>query len=128
MTIRRRSLYSLAWLGAGFGLAASNLPLDLPSTCFFHRVTGLPCCMCGMTHAFCALAHGHIHDAIAFHLASVPLAAMVAAAGALLAAEVVVDRPVLRPVWKRAGRWVVYAWLPILFLGWAINLTHALSG
>ena len=128
MSIRTRALYSLAFLGAGFGLAATNLPLHLPSTCMFHRLTGLPCCTCGMTHAFCAMAHGHIHDAFAFHLASIPLAGLIAAAVVLLTAEAWQNRQYLRPAWNRSSRWIIWAWLPLLFVGWGINLTKALSG
>lgn len=38
--------------------------------CGFLWLTGRPCPLCGMTRGFCALAKGHIAEAIAFNLLS----------------------------------------------------------
>jgi Protein of unknown function (DUF2752) len=64
-------------------LAARLLPLlELPYTCPFRALTGLPCATCGMTHAFVHLAHGEAAAAVA----ASPLGAALAAGTWLLAA------------------------------------------
>ena len=61
------------WLscGAAAALALSFLwsPSGLPGfdVCFFHRLTGLPCPGCGLTHSFCAISHGDFCAAWAYN-------------------------------------------------------------
>jgi hypothetical protein len=38
------------------------------SFCWFHRITGLPCLLCGMTRSFAATARLHVSDAFYYHL------------------------------------------------------------
>jgi hypothetical protein len=65
-----------AAIGALSFLVARYLPvLALPYTCPARGLLGIPCATCGMTHAFVALAHGDLLDA----LASSPLGAALAA-------------------------------------------------
>ena len=49
------------WVPAATAFALSFVwrPSGLPNAdiCLFHRLTGLPCPGCGMTHSFCAISH-----------------------------------------------------------------------
>jgi Protein of unknown function (DUF2752) len=38
-----------------------------PPICPFKLMFGIPCPGCGLTHSFCALAHGHLAAAVQFH-------------------------------------------------------------
>jgi hypothetical protein len=40
---------------------------DGPVVCLFRRVTGLPCPSCGLTRSFCAMSHGDLRSAGAYH-------------------------------------------------------------
>lgn len=39
----------------------------LAPACTFHRLTGWQCPTCGLTRAFCALSHGQLETAWAYH-------------------------------------------------------------
>jgi hypothetical protein len=123
MTLRKRAIIILSLFAAGAALAASRLPLQLPSVCLFKRITGLPCCGCGMTHAFCAMARGHFEDAANFNLAAIPLAVIVAISGLLLLAEAIDNKPHLDPAWQKTKRIILWAGAPILLLSWILNLS-----
>jgi len=54
-----------AVIGALSFLAARFLPvLAIPYTCPARGLLGIPCATCGMTHAFVALAHGDLANAL----------------------------------------------------------------
>ena len=64
-----------AWRGlvlAALGAAGAAIPtrfwLGLPDLCVFHRLTGLPCPTCGLTRSWSALLHGHLAEALQYHL------------------------------------------------------------
>lgn len=122
MTLRTRALLLLPLAPIGAALAYTALPLELPPVCLFKRFTGLPCPSCGMTHAFCALAHGRIADAAHFNLASLPLALLLAVGFTLLALELFTNRPCVTPLWQKSKRFVVLAGAPILLTAWCLNL------
>jgi hypothetical protein len=42
------------------------------SFCLFHRVTGLPCLLCGMTRSFVATFHLQFSDALRYHFLGPP--------------------------------------------------------
>ena len=44
-----------------------------PVLCLMHGVVGLPCPACGLTRAFCDLAHGRLADAAAQNAVAFPL-------------------------------------------------------
>jgi len=130
MTLRKRALYLLATLGAAYALAASRLPLSphVPELCIFKRVTGIPCCGCGMTHAFCALAHGQVQQAADFNLASLPLALLLVITTLLLLLEALRNKPHLAPFWNKSKDLLWHATLPIFLLAWLVNLAKLYTG
>jgi len=109
-------------MGAGYLTAWSGWPLHLPTLCPFKLVTGMPCGACGLTHAFCALAHGEVARAIDFNIGVVPLACMAGAATLLAAYEVIRNRPLVMPAWKIARRQLVWGGVAVFAVGWTINL------
>lgn len=88
---------------------------DGPIVCLLRGLTGLPCPSCGLTRAFCALAHLELREALHFHALSPFVFAAVVATPFLAAYEVATRRPVSRP------------WLYSSKLAWclaALFLTH----
>jgi hypothetical protein len=74
---------NLVLLAAFTGAALACLSLFQPADwliCPFRWLTGLLCPLCGMTHALCALGHGHIREALRLHALS-PLVYVLFAAG-----------------------------------------------
>jgi hypothetical protein len=51
-----------------------------PVLCASHGLVGIPCPACGLTRAFCSLAHGRFGEAAARNAVSFPLAALMLAA------------------------------------------------
>jgi hypothetical protein len=80
----------LIGLTAMFVIAALWHPPDEPQLilCPFRALTHYPCPGCGMTHAFCALAHGELLRAIKFNALSPLLFLAALAAWANAAATV----------------------------------------
>jgi hypothetical protein len=64
-----------------------------PVLCVLHGVVGLPCPACGLTHAFCDLAHGRLAAAAAHNAAGLPLFAFFLLAVPTAAAELILRRP-----------------------------------
>ena len=91
--IKNRILLAAAapvlWAAAWFYAPYSRSP---PPICPLHGLVGLPCPGCGMTRAFCSLAHMNLADALRFN-PLVFLFAILLTAGALVAlAEIVRGR------------------------------------
>jgi hypothetical protein len=59
------------WVPAASALAMSIVcrPSGLPNAdiCLFHRLIGLPCPGCGLTHSFCAISHASFGAAWAYN-------------------------------------------------------------
>ena len=72
-----------ARLAVALGVVAALNFVTLPDVplCAFRWITHRPCPLCGLTHAFVALAHGNFGEAIHLHALS-PVAAV--ALGALV--------------------------------------------
>ena len=69
---RRRALLVLLGLTVMFVTSAVWRPADNPTfnLCPLFALTGVPCPGCGMTRAFCALAHGEFLRAVHFNALS----------------------------------------------------------
>jgi hypothetical protein len=77
--VRTADLAAAAVLTAVFAASLAWTPPDEGGfvLCIFNRITGLPCPGCGLTRSFCALGHGELARAAAFH----PLGPAIYAAG-----------------------------------------------
>jgi hypothetical protein len=90
--------------------------------CLFHRVTHLPCLLCGMTRSMSATAQGHLADAFTYHFLGPPLFLAVTGGVALLAAEYVLRRPILPRPSRRARVFVGWGILALLVAAWVAKL------
>ena len=109
-----------------FAVARFLPVLAVPYTCPMKGIFGIPCATCGMTHAFVALAHGAVGDAVA----ASPLGALLAAVAWLYAAadlcRAALDLPL--PVLDlKLQRAVVAAAVAALALNWAWLLSTGSS-
>ncbi len=91
-------IFSLPLLVAAVRL----LPLsNLPSTCVFYSVTGLPCPTCGMTRAVIALTRFDLQRAAYFHPLAVVFGAAVTVLWGLMVYEVATGRSTASMAWIR---------------------------
>ena len=90
--------------------------------CLFHRITGIPCLLCGMTRSMAATSQGHLVEAFRFHLLGPPLFLLVVVVTAALAAEFVVSRPILPRPGKRTRRILAWGTLGLLTVTWVVRL------
>jgi hypothetical protein len=121
MTCRLRAILMLGGIAGGAALAWSKVPLELPGTCLFRRITGLPCASCGLTHAACALAHGEFWAAERYNLAAVPLAVLGAVLLVGLVMEVWTNRPWLTPAWRRSRRVLTVGIVALMATAWVFH-------
>lgn len=63
-----------------------------PVVCVLHGVLGLPCPACGLTHAFCNLAHGRLAAAAAHNAFAFPLFILFLVAIPTAVIELVLER------------------------------------
>jgi len=102
--------------------AWTGVLLKSPVFCPLRRFTGIPCGSCGLTRAIVALIHGDLMTAIHFHLAA-PLLFLAGVLIVLISgAELVLDRDLLGPLWRRWGSIAIWLTLGIILMGWGINL------
>jgi len=90
--------------------------------CLFHRITGIPCLLCGMTRSMAATAHGRLAEAFRFHLLGPPLFLLAAAVTVGLAAEFIVSRPILPRPGKRARKIMAWGALGLFLAAWVARL------
>ncbi len=114
--------------GLGAVLLASWLidPGRLPGLCVFRLLTGLPCMFCGLTHAFHALSHGLLTEALRFHPLVLPAYGLVVfhfilACVRLLGWKHTRLLPALTPMGMLAGTFTVFT------LVWILRLAHLMA-
>lgn len=90
--------------------------------CLFHRVTGLPCLLCGMTRSLAATAHGRITEAFRLHLLGPPLFVLVLFTTCALLAEKALGRPILPRPGKNAWKRLSWITLVLLTAAWVTRL------
>jgi len=130
LRVKRRISHEAAMLGGGILILVGafvypyleGIADTITPGCLFHRITGLPCLLCGMTRSFAATIHGHLGEAFRMHLLGPPLFLAVLVVSAALAAEFIFSRRILpRPgeqAWKSIGLWT----LGILAAAWVARL------
>lgn len=91
--------------------------------CLFHRVTGLPCLLCGMTRSLAATAHGRLEEAFRLHLLGPPVFFLVVAATAALTAELVSSRRILPRPGRGAVKMAAWGVLGLLIAAWVARMT-----
>ncbi len=122
----RRAWFVLLGLTAMFVTAALWRPPDEPLwvLCPFRALTHYPCPGCGMTRAFCALAHFEFWRAVKFNALS-PLLFLVALAAWARAAATVFHGERLRSLFARLPRPTPTAsklMLALVIVWWAARL------
>lgn len=90
--------------------------------CLFHRLTGLPCLLCGMTRSLAASAHGRLEEAFRLHFLGPPLLIVVVAVTLLLAMEFAFGRPILPRPGKRGRMLMAWGTLGLLVAAWVARL------
>jgi hypothetical protein len=99
-----------------------GLAQHIPMICPLRRCTGIPCASCGLTRAAVALCQGQLAAASRQNLAAIPLAVAFFAWLFLLAWEVVTQRSVIRPLWKRYSGVLTWMAVGLMLAAWCINL------
>jgi hypothetical protein len=97
---------------------------DGPIVCLLRGFVGIPCPSCGLTRAFCALAHLELREALRYHALSPILFAAVVATPFVASYEIATRRAISRPwlfssklAWVLAGLFLIHhvvrsaAWL-----------------
>jgi len=90
--------------------------------CLFHRLTGLPCLLCGMTRSLAATAHGRWEEAFRMHLLGPPLFFFILAATVSLAAEKALSRRLLPRPGRKVRRAAAWGILALLAAAWVARL------
>ncbi len=90
--------------------------------CLFHRITGLPCLLCGMTRSLAATAHGRLGEAFRMHLLGPPFLLLTAVTAVLLAAECLLSRHILPRPGPRGWKMIVWGSLGLLAAAWLVRL------
>ena len=99
-----------------------SLASPLLPGCLFHRITGLPCLLCGMTRSLAATAHGQLVEAFRLHLLGPPLFVLASAVFSLLAAEYALSRRILPRPGKQVWKFTAWGTLGLLVAAWVARL------
>lgn len=125
-TIPRGELAALALFVAALVVSVAWTPADGPGElvlCPFRAATGLPCPGCGLTHAFCATAKGHVAAAFGYHALGPILFAVMCAYVARGAAAVAGAQTAVARFDAAVGRWrLVRLGLVALLVAWVARL------
>jgi Protein of unknown function (DUF2752) len=90
--------------------------------CLLHRVTGIPCLLCGMTRSMAATAHGRLAEAFRLHLLGPPLFAVLLLGILALVIEKSIGRPILPRPDERQRRYVAWGVLGLLIGAYVARL------
>lgn len=90
--------------------------------CLFHRLTGLPCLLCGMTRSMAATSHGKLTEAFRYHLLGPPLYFLVLATTLGLFLERALGRRLLPRPDDEAKRIMAKMGLALLVAVWVARL------
>jgi Protein of unknown function (DUF2752) len=99
-----------------------GLTSRIGTVCLFHRVTHVPCLLCGMTRSMAAMAGGRLADAFRFHFLGPPLFLIIAGGVILISAEYALGRPILPRPSRRARVFLVWGTLGLLVIAWIAKL------
>jgi hypothetical protein len=102
----RAKLLRTVVLGSVLGGSYALYPYCLagPILCPFRLMTGLPCPTCGLTRAFCFVAHGRVSESLAFHWFGVPLFLLALVCFIASVWDLVARRDVVGRWWGRFDR------------------------
>jgi hypothetical protein len=109
-------------MGAFIYPSLENLVGSIMPGCLFHRITGLPCLLCGMTRSLVATAHGHLGEAFRMHLLGPPFFLVVLTVTALLTAEYALSRRILPRPSERTWKYIAWGALGLLTAVWVARL------
>lgn len=115
-----RLLAGLTAVVAGAVLLASSIVPRAElfhGVCLWRTVTGVPCPSCGFTHAFIALGHGRVAEAMQWHLAAPALYVVTWLILLLACVQVITSRDMLSRVWRRCR----YAAVALCVFGLSVN-------
>ncbi|WP_242395292.1 DUF2752 domain-containing protein [Anaeromyxobacter oryzisoli] len=113
-----------ALIGALSFLVARFVPvLSIGYACPLKALAGIPCATCGMTHAFVALAHGHVGAAVAASPLGALLAALAWAYAALDLLRAAAGWPLPVPA-RGAWRVATAVGIALLLANWAWLLSR----
>ncbi len=99
------------------GIAGTLMP-----GCLFHRITGLPCLLCGMTRSLAVTTRGNLAEAFRMHLLGPPFFAIVSVVSVALAAEFILSRRILPRPSERAWKSIAWGTLGMLTAAWIARL------
>lgn len=127
--LRQKSWLTLLGLSAMFVVSALWHPPDEPTIilCPFRALTGHTCPGCGMTRAFCAIAHGEFKRAVEFNPLS-PLLFLAALVVWLAAAATILNLQGIRDALARLRPtlFVSRLLLASVLIWWIVRLTYGL--
>jgi len=106
---------------AACAVCLSAPPIPFPA-CLFRLVTGRPCPACFLTHAFIALGHGQVLEAVRDNLMSPILFAALCLTFFIALADLIAGKQYLRRLWARGERFIVPATLLLARVAWSWNI------
>ena len=125
---RAAALVAVATASVAAGTVCLRSPPIAFPTCIFKLITGRPCPACFLTHAFIALGHGHLVQAVRDNLMSPILFAALCLTFFISVYDVIAGRQTLRRLWARGERFIVPMTLILALIAWSWNIYKASIG